>query len=327
MSSNLTSSATGILYTPFLFLTLVKFASGKYSLVVRFLNSTVPLLLILVMHCIAQSAPAALSAMLQMEDPSAALLLARARQNQFSGDFSAAVVCVRASYLDGIDTLRGILEIHPGSGEKRLTLRGSNASFEWWSRLGGREQWQREGLQGRPRRIPPHSLKKPAFAPDISFEDLARLPFGHLEGNRSVHRTEAITNVADSGDRAKMKDVLDRLTFVPGAGLAVLYGSLQAAFARDPVVLRRLVFEGAGGRPSKRMEILHYSLEAGGLFPTEILFAGEEGLSSVRLSLTRLQDDPARDKMDIPGAAPRASLRTFAEPEWLPRDVPESVER
>lgn len=246
---------------------------------------------------------------LQAEDPAAALLLARARHNQFSGDFTAAVVCVRASYLDGTDTLRGILEVREAAGEKRLTLRGANTSFEWWSRLRGREQWRREGLQGRPRRIPPHSLKKPSFAPDVSYEDLARLPFGHLEGNRSARRADG-----DSGDA---------LTLVPGAGLGVLYGSLKAEFGRDPVVLRRMVFEGAGGRPSKRMELLRYTAEAGGFFPTEILFAGEDGLSSVRWSLTRLPDDPARDKMEIPGTVPRA----FAEPQWLPRDEAGDGER
>lgn len=246
------------------------------------------------------SSPAA-----QDADPAAALLVARARQSHFAGDFSAAVVCVRESYLGGRDTLRGVLEVRESSGERRLALRGDGGSFEWWSRLGGREQWRREGAQGRLRRLPPYSHKKPAFAPDVSYEDLMRLPFGHLEGVRSARRG------LDS-------DSLIVVELAPAARLAGQYSSLIAAFGREPLVLRRLAFAGNGVRPSKVMEFRNYIAEPGGLFPAEIVFSGADGLSSVKLLLTPLRGDLARDKAFMTETPPQG----FAEPRWLPRDEP-----
>jgi hypothetical protein len=246
------------------------------------------------------SSPAA-----QDADPAASLLMARARQSHFAGDYSAAVICVRASYLGGRDTLRGVLEVRESSGERRLALRGAGGSFEWWSRLGGREQWRREGAQGRLRRLPPYAHKKPAFAPDVSYEDLMRLPFGHLEGSRSARRG------LDS-------DSLVVVELTPDARLAGQYSSLIAAFGRDPLVLRRLAFVGNGVRPSKTMEFRSYLSEPGGLFPAEIVFSGADGLSSVKLLLTPLRVDLARDKAFMTETPEQG----FAEPRWLPRDEP-----
>jgi hypothetical protein len=240
------------------------------------------------------------------DDPEAALLLARARQNHYKGDFTAGVICVRESFLTGRDTLRGVLDVRASRGERRLTLRGARDFFDWWSRLDGREQWRREGLHGRPRRVPPHSLKKPAFAPDVSFEDLARLPFGHLEGFRAVRR---------AGDT----DSTLALQAVPDGALAALYASLEVTLGREPVALRRIAFTGHGSRPSKVMEIVRYTAGPAGLFPAELLFRGGEGLSSVRMILTPLRDDLARDKAFVQEDAPHG----FAEPKWLPSDEKE----
>jgi hypothetical protein len=151
--------------------------------------------------------------------------------------------------------------------------------------------------------MPPHSLKKPAFAPDVTFEDLARLPFGHLEGYRSARS-------------AGETDSTQVLALVPNAALSVLYASLEVTFTRNPAVLRRIAFAGNGVRPSKVMEITRYEAEPGGFFPAEIVFTGGEGLTSVRLLLTPLQGDVVRDKSFIPGEPPPG----FAEPRWLPRD-------
>ena len=261
---------------------------------VTFLRASVPAFLLACL-CVAAYA--------QETDPETSVLFSRARRNQFTGDFSAAATCVRESYLDGRDTLRGLFESLPSRGERRLVLEGAGRRFEWWSREGGAEQWRREDAQGRLRRVPPRSLKKPALSPDISFDDLTHFPFGYLEDFRAAHKVDG------DGMAARLS---------PGAAFAPLYTSMQADFDRDPVRLRRVTFTGNAGRPSKRMEITRYGATRGGYFPEEIVFMGEDGLSRVTLSLTLQPGVPsgdnardARAHIEIPSG--------FAEPKWLPR--------
>lgn len=241
------------------------------------------------------------SAVAQEADPEASVLLARARRNHFVGDFSAAATCVRESYLDGRDTLRGVFESTPSRGERRLVLEGRGRRFEWWSRADGGEQWRRVDAQGRLRRVPPHSLKKPALSRDVNFEDLTLFPFGYLEGFRSARK-------AESGDGYAVR-------MTPGAAFAPLYAWMEADFDRDPVRLRRVVFVGRTGRPSKRMEITRYAAERGGYFPEEIVFSGDDGLSRLTLTLKLTPGSPAGDKARVQDEIPR----DFAEPRWLPR--------
>ncbi len=231
-------------------------------------------------------------------DLPAALLLARAKEHHHQGAFTAEVVCVRESFLGGRDTLRGVFQAGPGPGERRLTLRGPDDGFEWWSRGDGAEQWGREGVSGRLRRLAPYSRKKPAFSPDISYEDLARLPFGYLDGHRGAQR-------------AREHDSAVVLRLAPGGALATLYASLEAVIGRD-ALLRQVVFTGNGARPSKTMRVGRYVTTPAGAFPTEIVFAAADGLSSTRLYLTVLRQEAARDKADAAGGA----TRRFAEPHW-----------
>jgi hypothetical protein len=240
------------------------------------------------------------AAQAQETDPETSVLLSRARRNQFSGDFTAAATCVRESYLDGRDTLRGTLESFPSRGERRLVLEGNGRRFEWWSREGGAEQWLREDAQSRLRRVPPRSLRKPALARDVSFDDLTHFPFGYLEDFRVGRKAE--------GDGHTVR-------LAPGAAFASLYASMEASFDREPVRLRRVVFTGNSGRPSKRMEITRYAAARGGYFPEEIVFTGEDGLSRVILSLNLMTGGPAGDNARARGEIPRG----FAEPKWLPR--------
>lgn len=231
-------------------------------------------------------------------DLPATLLLARAKEHHHEDAFTAEVLCVRESFLGGRDTLRGVFQSGPAPGERRLTLRGPADGFEWWSRDDGAEQWAREGVSGRLRRLAPYSRKKPAFSPDISYEDLARLPFGYLEDHRGAQR-------------ARAHDSAVVLRLAPGGALATLYASLEAVIGRD-ALLRQVVFTGNGTRPSKTMRVGRYVATPAGAFPTEIVFASADGLSSTRLYLTVLRQETVRDKADAAGGArPR-----FAEPHW-----------
>lgn len=242
-------------------------------------------------------------------DVSATLLLARARDHHHGGAFTAEVLCVRESYLGGRDTLRGVLQAGPAPGERRLSLRGATDGFEWWSRGDGAEQWGRTGLSGRLRRLAPYSLKKPSFSPDISYEDLARLPFGYLDASRGARK-------------ARENDSAVTLQLAPGGALATLYASLEATIGRRDALLRKMEFTGNGTRPSRTMRVGRYVSTPEGAFPTEIVFASTDGLTATRLYLTLLNREAARDKADAggQGMGPR-----FAEPLWESRPaVPRS---
>ncbi len=236
-------------------------------------------------------------------DLPATMLLARAREHHHGGAFTAEVVCVRASFLGGRDTLRGVLQVGPVAGERRLSLRGAEDGFEWWSRGDGVEQWGREGVSGRLRRLAPYSRKKPAFSPDISYEDLVRLPFGYLEGHRGARR-------------ARENDSAVVIQLAPGGALATLYASLEATVGRQDALLRKVDFTGNGPRPSRTMRVARYVTTPEGAFPTEIVFASADGLTSTHLHLTLLRQEAARDKAD---AGARGEAPRFAEPQWEPR--------
>lgn len=239
----------------------------------------------------------------QGKDPGAAALIARARERFSAHAVAASVVCVRESFLGGRDTLRGEWESGRVAGERRLSLRGSGDAFEWWSRAEGGEQWRREGDAGRLRRLPPHSRKKPAFSPDVSYEDLARLPHGYLDGHRGARRLAETDSTITVG-------------LVPGGALAALYGSLEVTLGRADALPRRIRFVGLGARPSKTLTVARYTAAPGGVFPAELVYAAGDGLSATRLTFVPALAAPARDKATArPGTAPR-----FAEPRWEPRD-------
>jgi hypothetical protein len=241
-------------------------------------------------------------------DPSASALIARARARHHDGRMLATLTTVRESFLTGRDTLRGEWESGRVVGERRLALRGVDDAFEWWSRTDGGEQWRREGERGQLRRLPPHSRKKPSFTPDVSYDDLARLPYGYFEGYRSVRRMSETDSTV-------------LLNLVPGGTLAALYSSLDVTLGRADGLPRRISFNGVGGRPSKTLVVSRYHAAPGGVFPAELVFASADGLSRTILRFTPLNSEPAKDKVDAPprGAAGVGSPR-FAEPRWEPRD-------
>lgn len=238
-------------------------------------------------------------------DLAATLVLERARARHGAGAFAAEVICVRESFLSGRDTLRGVLEAGPAPGERRLSLRGAEDAFEWWSRGDGAEQWRREGLEGRARRLAPYSRKKPSFAPDVSYEDLVRLPFGYLEGHRGARRVSETDSTVT-------------LALAPGGALAALYASMTVTLGKRDALLRRVEFKGNGGRPSRVLSITRYVGTPSGVWPAELVFASADGLTSARLLLSPRPQGAARDKAD--GEA-RGAASGFAEPRWNPRET------
>jgi hypothetical protein len=243
----------------------------------------------------------------QGSDLAATVMIDRFRERHHAGRFRVEVMCVRESFLGGRDTLRGELSVEAKSGERRLTLRGAGFDFEWWSRANGLEQWHREGVSGSLRRLPPHSRKKPAFTPDISFEDLARLPFDYFEGHRAARR---------SGET----DSTVSVRLAPGGPLGALYAEMDVTFHRTTALVSRIVFSGNGSRPSKHLVIRRYIATSTGFFPVDLEFSSADGLSSTRLELTLLSNDPARDKVDAEGVEGAKTVSRFAEPRWVPRD-------
>jgi hypothetical protein len=241
------------------------------------------------------------------EDLAASVLLSRARDRQHTGAFSATVLCVRESFLRDADTLRGQWESGRIAGERRLTVSGPTDAFEWWSRAHGGEQWRREGTPGHLRRLPPHSRKKPALSPDVSYEDLARLPFGYLEGHRGLRR------VAET-------DSTITLSLIPGGPLAALYSSLDVTLGRGDALVRRVLFTGYGGRPSKTLVVSRYLATAQGMFPTALVYSSADGLSATSISFALTGEETARDKAHATGQGLIDPTPRFAEPHWVPRD-------
>lgn len=236
-------------------------------------------------------------------DPAAALLLEQARRIRQAGDLEGTVMVVREGFLAGSDTLRGAFTWR--ADERTLALGGPGTRFEWWSRADGREQWFRSGEGGRPRRLPPHAWRRPAFSPDISFEDLARLPSGYTEEAR-VARTQ------------RVDDTTAVLELVPPQGLGLFYAALDATFSGSPALLRRIVFRGHPGRPSRTLEIVRYAALPDGLMPVELEFTSGDGLTRTRLVFSPSLSGSAGSARDHAIVHP-PEAPVFAVPRWETR--------
>ena len=242
-------------------------------------------------------------------DTEAGNLLTRARANQYEGDRAADLLCIRDSYLRGEDSLRGWIEFKDARGERRLSLSGGGESFEWWSRLYGAEQWRRDDATERMRRIPPHSQKKPALASSpLSYEDLIRMPLGYFDHFTSCKR------LAET-------DSTYELSLTLWSGVSSRYSNAEVSLGKNPVLLRRVVFSGAG-KPSKSFEVLNYRLESGKYSPSDIRIQGGDGLVSLRLLMTARISVPAQDKT----WAPEGSAPAIRDPRLESRDQDDSAE-
>jgi hypothetical protein len=238
-------------------------------------------------------------------------LLARARENQFSGDRAYTVLCVRDSYLRGEDSLTGWIDFRDTRGERRLSLAGGNESFEWWSRQYGAEQWRRDDATERLRRIPPRSLKKPALAAGpLSYEDLVRFPLGYFDRFVSCKRLQETDSTYE-------------LTLALSPFFSSRYASAEVSLGKRPLLLRRVVFSGPG-KPPKALSVAAYRLEGGKYAPSEVRFEGGDGLVSVRLLLSPRPGIPVQDKTWAPDAG-IPSIRP-RDPKLEGRDIEDMTE-
>ena len=238
-------------------------------------------------------------------------LLARARENLFAGDRAVDVLCVRDSYLSGEDSLRGWMVFRDARGERRLSLAGGGESFEWWSRLFGAEQWRRDDATERLRRIPPHSLKKPALAAaPVSYEDLVRFPLGYFERFTSCKRLQETDSTFE-------------LTLTLSSAISSRYSTAEVSLRKSPVLLRRVVFSGPG-KPSKSLEIARYRMEAGKYAPADMRIEGGDGLVSLQLLFTPRASAPAQDKTWAPDAGVPSARPS--DPRLESRDVEDMTE-
>src|SRR5690606_17747686 len=85
---------------------------------------------------------------------------------------------------------------------------------------------------------------------------------------------------------------------------------------KSDALMRRVEFQGNGGRPSRTLSIVRYVGTPAGALPAEMVFAAADGLTSTRLLLVPRPQGLARDKADGGGNVPG-----FAEPRWTPRDA------
>ena len=238
-------------------------------------------------------------------------LLARARENMVAGDRVVDVLGIRDSYLRGEDSLHGWMVFRDARGERRLSLTGGGESFEWWSRLFGAEQWRRDDATERLRRIPPHSLKKPALAAaPLSYEDLVRFPLGYFDRFVSCKRLQETDSTFE-------------LTITLSSAVSSRYTAAEVSLKKSPVLLSRVVFSGPG-KPSKSFKIPAYRVENGKYAPTSVRFEDGDGLVSLQLLFTPRAAAPAQDKTWAPDAGvPSTKPR---DPKLSPRDVEDMSE-
>jgi hypothetical protein len=213
-------------------------------------------------------------------------LLEQASENQYRGSYAADVVFVRESFLHGVDSLRGRLNFDDLSGDRQMRLRGRDDAFDWWSRNFGQEQWWADANSKRQHRIPLRSLKKPAFASLLTYEDLMKLPADYLL------EFESCEKLPDTDSTYEM-----RLKLKPQS--VSRYGSLDVSLRRKPVLLRRVVFFSPGGNRLKSLEITTYRQTGGGAYlPVEFHVFDSDSLSSARLSLGEFQATSSTKDLD-----------------------------
>ncbi len=207
-------------------------------------------------------------------------LLAQAAENQYRGSYSSGVIFVRESFLRGRDSLHGRLEFNDSNGERQLHLKGRDQAFDWWSRNFGQEQWWMDGNSERLHRIPFRSLKKPAFASLLSYEDLIKLPGDYLPDALSCRK------VSETDSICELKILLRKPS-------RLRYASLEISLQKNPVLLRRIVFWGADGRKLKSLEVLDYRKSEGKYLPVGLSIFDGDSLASVRMSLSNPSVIPA----------------------------------
>ncbi len=245
-------------------------------------------------------------------------LLREAVENAYRGGYSAEIFCVRNSFMRGPDSLRGKLDFEDPIGERRLGLEGRDESRVWWSRNFGQEQWWQDGKTERLRRIPFHSLKKPAFGSLLTYEDLLKLPVGYLMDFLSCKKTGETDSTCAFN-----------LLLKPAPQSR--YGSLEVTLCKRPTLLRSVVFFDADGKRLKSLEMENYHLEGGKYLPTDLRLFDGDSLVSMRLSLRNPRTSGAptsgRDNTSVSQSAALSRIlsRVSAEAKITPPDEKDST--
>ncbi len=164
----------------------------------------------------------------------------RVLDGQYRGYLSAELTLIRDHWLDGRDTLAGELRFHDRIGERRLSLNTPEGAFEFWSREYGAEQWWKEPVSQRVRRIANRSWKKPAFNTQMTFEDLLKIPGDFLlnySGTETLLETDST--------------VFWRISLTPT--YQSQYGTLEIKIDRRMGQPTEIAFYSLFGKPLKTM--------------------------------------------------------------------------
>jgi hypothetical protein len=161
---------------------------------------------------------------------------------QYRGVLNSKITLIRDHWLDGRDTLVGNLRFHDRIGERRLGFDSLGGGFEFWSRDYGAEQWWKDPMSERIRRIANRSWKKPAFGTQMTFEDLLKIPGDFLlnyAGTESLNDRDSVVEW--------------RVTLTPT--YQSQYGALELSVNKKMGQPTKIVFFSLFGRPLKTMHI------------------------------------------------------------------------
>ncbi len=214
-------------------------------------------------------------------------LIQQALENQFRGNLTAEILLIRESLFRGMDSLVGHMQFNDPVGARDIQISGRAERYSWWSRNFGQEQWWKDEQTQRGHRIPNRSLRKPAFASLLSFEDLANLPVDFLAGYQSSRMLGGTDSTFE-------------LSLILKPELTSRYAYMDVILQKSPILLKSVTFFSQNGQRLKSMEVMDYRVVSLGKYsPTGFHLISGDSLLSVQLSLKNLQTiEPARVKID-----------------------------
>ncbi len=206
------------------------------------------------------------------EADTARQLLLQALENQYRGPFQASIELVDESFPHGKDSLSGQLDFADEVGQRRICLAGNGQSFEYRSLHFGKEQWLTDETSHRIRRIANRQWKKGVFGNLLTFEDMLKMP-GDFLLDYSTCRNFKVTD-SSYEITVELKPVFQSV-----------YSYVDVCLAKNPLLLRRLVFYGNTEKKLKTLTIREYQPKDGKFLFTDVAMSDCDSLSTLHLSL------------------------------------------
>lgn len=220
------------------------------------------------------------------EDDIARPLLTQALENQYHGRYQATIEMVHDDFTAGKDSLAGYAEFADDLGERKMCLAGPKRSFEYKSLNFGKEQWITDEGTHRVRRIANRQWKKGVFGNLLTYEDMLKLPadfFLEYSSCKSLRITDSTYEIS-----MLLKPIYQSF-----------YSRLDVELAKNPVLVKNMVFYGTHGEKLKTLTVKAYKELEGKWLASDLGLADSDSLSSLRMCLKNFSfTEPAQARKD-----------------------------